>query len=63
MSEVVHHEVNGILFEKGNIAELANSIRRLYEDRTLLRSLAINSVKPKSIQEYVSELETIYKNF
>lgn len=62
MSEAIHHEVNGLLFEKGNIVELANSIRRLYEDRILLRNLAINSVKPKSIQEYVGELETIYKN-
>lgn len=60
MSEVIHHEVNGILFEKGNIVELANSIRRLYEDRILLKNLAINSVNPKSIQKYVSELEHIY---
>jgi glycosyltransferase involved in cell wall biosynthesis len=60
MSEVIHHEVNGILFEKGNIVELANSIRRLYEDRLLLKSLAINSVNPKSIQKYVCELEVIY---
>ena len=61
MSEVIHHEVNGLLFEKGNIVELANSIRCLHEDRVLLKSLAINAVSPKSIQKYVSELEDIYK--
>ena len=61
MSEVIHHEVNGLLFEKGNIVELANSIRCLHEDRVLLKSLAINAVNPKSIQKYVSELEHIYK--
>jgi len=60
MSEVIHHEVNGLLFEKGNIAELANMIYRLYEDRILLKSLAMSSIKPKSIQEYISELEAMY---
>lgn len=62
ISEVVHHEVNGLLFERGNVFELAKSIRRLHEDRVLLSMLAKNSVSPKSIQEYVSELENIYGN-
>jgi len=60
MSEVIHHEVNGLLFEKGNIIQLTNAILRLYEDRAFLKSLAMSSVKPKSIQEYVIELEAMY---
>lgn len=61
MSEVVHHEVNGLLFEKGNVIELAKAIRRLHEDRVLLRRLADNLVPCKSVQDYVNELESIYK--
>ncbi|MBD2177247.1 glycosyltransferase family 4 protein [Pseudanabaena sp. FACHB-1998] len=62
MSEVVQHEINGLLFEKGNIRELANCIRKLDEDREFLKQLANNSVSPKSMQEYVHELESIYEN-
>lgn len=61
MSEIIKHEINGLLFEKGNISELASCIRRLSEDRLLLKSLSVNAVRPKSIQEYANELEYIYE--
>lgn len=61
LSEVVHHEVNGLLFEKGNVIDLAKLLQRLHEDRTLLKKLAKNSLPPKSTQEYVNDIENIYK--
>lgn len=60
MSEVVEHERNGLLFESGDIAGLAMAIERLAKDRPLLQQLAANAVKPKSITDYVTELQFIY---
>ena len=60
ISEVIKHEVNGILFERGNVTELAKSIRRLYEDRKLLDLLVTQSVRPTSMQEYVNQVENTY---
>lgn len=60
MAEVVKHEINGLLFEAGNVAGLACAIERLVQDRALLRRLSENAEKPKSISEYVSELLVIY---
>jgi glycosyltransferase involved in cell wall biosynthesis len=60
MAEVVHHGKNGLLFESGNIAGLASAIQRLMQEPGLLGQLAANAVKPKSISEYVTELQNIY---
>lgn len=62
MAEVVRHEINGLLFEAGNIEDLANTLKRLAQDRALLQRLAINAVKPKSIKEYALELQAVYRD-
>lgn len=61
MSEAVAHEDNGLLFEPGNANELAQALRRLTDDRTLLRKLGQNARRPKSIAQYAGELEDVYK--
>ena len=60
MAEVVEHEKNGLLFEAGNIAGLSTAIERLAGDRQLLQQLAANAIPPKSISDYVSELQIVY---
>lgn len=60
MAEVILHEENGLLFQTGNIKDLANTLKRLVQDRALLKSLAKNAVRPKPIREYVLELQSIY---
>lgn len=60
MAEVVEHEKNGLLFEVGDVTGLAAAIERIARDRGLLRQLAANAVKPKSISGYVNELMVIY---
>ncbi|OPX81000.1 MAG: D-inositol 3-phosphate glycosyltransferase [Pelotomaculum sp. PtaB.Bin013] len=60
MSEVIQHEKNGLLFEKGDTAQLAHLIMRLCRDRNLLPALSAKAVKPKSIPAYVNELEEYY---
>ena len=61
ISEVIEHEVNGLLFEKGDVKGLAEAIRRLAENRNLLVKLASNAKRPKSIIENVLELESYYQ--
>lgn len=62
MSEAVAHEENGLLFEAGNPNALAQALRRLAVDRTLLRELRQKARKPKPIVEYAAELENVYKD-
>lgn len=60
MSEVVEHNVNGLLVCPGDPQELAKAIMRLVEERDLLERLSSGCTRPKSIKEYVSELYGIY---
>lgn len=62
MSEVVQHEVNGLLVAPGNVAALAQAVRRLVDDRELLARLASHCKRPKSIGTYVEELLSIYRD-
>ncbi len=61
MAEVVEHEKNGLLFDAGDVVGLSSAIERLAGDRQLLQQLAGNALKPKSISDYVSELQNIYE--
>lgn len=60
MTEVIEHEKNGLLFDKGNAVDLAQQVIRLLGDRTLLERLSANAHLPKSIPAYVDELESMY---
>jgi glycosyltransferase involved in cell wall biosynthesis len=62
LSEVISHEVNGLLFSPGDYRSLARAILRLAQDRQLLYRLAQNAISPKSMDQYVSELEMIYEH-
>lgn len=61
LSEVVKDRVNGLLFEKGDVAGLAGKIALLANDRKLLAELEKNTKRPKAMTEYVDELESYYK--
>jgi glycosyltransferase involved in cell wall biosynthesis len=61
MAEMVSHDVNGLLFERGNTEDLAGQLRRLIEDPGLLERLMTGIPKVKTIEEEVGELETLYR--
>jgi glycosyltransferase involved in cell wall biosynthesis len=61
VSEVVTHEGNGLLFERGKASELAHALRRVATDRSLLRRLTEQAKPPKSSAEYAAELEEVYR--
>lgn len=60
MAEIVHHEVNGLLFPVGDVPALKKCIERVAKDRTLLKRLASHTQMPLSIAEHVSKVEEIY---
>jgi len=61
MAEVVHHEKNGLLFEKGDVPGLAALIRRAVAESDLLPRLAANAASPRSISVYAGALEGMYR--
>lgn len=60
MTEVIHHEINGLVFEAGNSKEIALAIERLHLDRELLNRLSENCSEPRSIANYTSDLIDMY---
>jgi glycosyltransferase involved in cell wall biosynthesis len=62
LSEVVKDGWNGLLFEPGNVAALADCLARLHREPALLPSLSANCRPPKSIKTYVDELLDLYRH-
>lgn len=62
MAEAVQHEVNGLLFERGNINDLAKQIMRIINDPGLLDKLQKGIPPVKQMSEEVDELEQIYES-
>lgn len=60
MAELVHHEVDGLLFERGDVPGLAATLRRLAEDRDLVRRLARGIPPVRTIAEEVGYLAELY---
>jgi glycosyltransferase involved in cell wall biosynthesis len=62
MAEAVQHEVNGLLFERGNVDDLARQMCRIYEENGLLDRLREGIPAVRTVDEELNELEMIYKN-
>jgi glycosyltransferase involved in cell wall biosynthesis len=62
MAEVVTDGENGLLVEPGKPEALAAELKRLTSDRQLLQKLAAGCRRPKSIEEYVAELLSVYRD-
>ena len=60
MAETVLHEVNGLLFERGNVDDLVHQIQRIVTEPGLMPKLKAGIPQVKTVQEDVSELEQIY---
>lgn len=57
MDEIIDHMINGILFEKNNPEELANSINILASDKNLTQKLGLNG-REKAIRLYSPDKNT-----
>ena len=60
MAEMVSHNLNGLLFERGNVDDLVYQLRQVINEPGLLQRLKNGIPRVKSIGEEVIELENIY---
>jgi glycosyltransferase involved in cell wall biosynthesis len=60
LSAIVHHGVNGLLFEPGNAGDLAAQLRRLLEEPELLEKLGSRASTTRSVEDSVDEMLDIY---
>ena len=61
MAEAITHELNGLLFRRGDVGDLARQLRRFVDEPGLLEQLRKGIPTVKTITEEVNELEAIYK--
>jgi glycosyltransferase involved in cell wall biosynthesis len=60
MSELIHHDMNGLLFQLNNSDSLRTQLLRLIREPGLHQKL-ISKIEPeRSTQEMVDQLETVY---
>lgn len=62
IAAVIRNEVNGLLFEAGNVAALAQQLSRLMTEHGLAQRLSAHSQRPKSTASYVDELLGIWQS-
>jgi glycosyltransferase involved in cell wall biosynthesis len=60
ISEFIQHEINGLLFERNDVADLAHQLRRVITEPDLLEHLRAGIPRVKCIEEEVEELMEIY---
>jgi len=60
MAETVVHGLNGLLFERGDVADLVQQIRRLLDEPGLIESLKKGIPSVRLVSDEVDELEKIY---
>ncbi len=60
MAEVVVHDANGLLFERGSVESLARQLGRLLDEPSLLDRLCRGVPAVKRIEQEVGELQAIY---
>jgi glycosyltransferase involved in cell wall biosynthesis len=61
MAEAITPEVNGLLFERGNVEDLARQLRRIVHEPGLLQMLRAGIPPVKTVEQEVIELEMIYR--
>lgn len=60
MAEAVTHEVNGLLFERGDVDDLRKQLARILDEPELLTNLRQGIQTVKSVEQEVLQLEQIY---
>ena len=63
MSEIVQHQVNGLLFERSNVQDLSYQLQRVINEPGLLERLRAGIAAVKNMDDEVHELGKIYREF
>ena len=61
MRELVQHEVNGLLFERANVQNLAHQLQRITQEAHLLTELRRGIPQVKSVDHEADELVSVYE--
>jgi glycosyltransferase involved in cell wall biosynthesis len=61
ISQVVHHEENGLLFGLGDAQDLARQLKRLVEEPELLRRYSENIGNVRTVEDNVDEVLELYE--
>lgn len=61
LPEVVHDEVNGLLFDPENPEDLRRCLQRLIAEPDLVSRLSEHETPMKTVVEYAEEMESLYK--
>jgi glycosyltransferase involved in cell wall biosynthesis len=61
LAELVQHEVNGLLFKMGDVADLAYQLQRIVDQPALLESMRKGIEPVKTVQEEMEELMQAYR--
>jgi glycosyltransferase involved in cell wall biosynthesis len=63
MSELIQHNINGLLFEINDSVSLRAQLLRLIREPALLKTLSANIKPERTTEEMVNQLESIYLRF
>lgn len=61
LTDLIQHETNGLLFERGNVADLAAQITRLVCEPGLLTRLSANARPIRSVADEANALAALYR--
>lgn len=61
MSELVKHEVNGLLFRLNDPSSLQEQLQRVLDDRSLLGRFRQNIPPERTVEEMVDDIESVYR--
>ncbi len=60
--EIVNDEVNGLLFNKGDVGHLTKQIKKIIENPQLIEEYRRHMPEIKDMPSYVGDIEAIYEN-
>ena len=60
ISEVIQDQINGLLFDAGDVKSLTKKLSRLIDEPNLVTKLSMNCRQPKPTSTYVDELLSIW---
>ncbi|HEY9785896.1 MAG TPA: glycosyltransferase family 4 protein, partial [Candidatus Obscuribacterales bacterium] len=60
MAEIIHHEVNGLLFALNDSRSLKDQLLKVLNDRSLIERFRANIQAERSVEQMVDDIEAVY---
>ena len=62
IAELIHHDVNGLMVEPGNVKAWVSALNRVSGDRSLRDRLASQLPRPRTFQDMAGEFRSLYEH-